>query len=116
MNEFIEKLISRLEKEEEYQLKKADECEQKQAFEMISVSKSRRKNAQCFDVAIQVVNQLAEEYNNESVKGDLISRSAVIRELNGIYLDNPYDDKEDILEKAIGIVDNFSAPYQPKGE
>ena len=65
MNEFIEKLISRLEKEEEYQLKKADECEQKQAFEMISVSKSRRKNAQCFDVAIQVVNQLVEEYNND---------------------------------------------------
>ena len=38
---------------------------------------------------------------------DLISRSAVIKELNGIYLDNPWDDKEDILEKAIGIVEHF---------
>lgn len=65
MDEFIEKLIERLEKEEEYQLKKAEECEQKQAFEMISASKSRRKNAQCFDVAIQIVNELAKEYKGK---------------------------------------------------
>lgn len=43
--------------------------------------------------------------------GDLISRSALIEELNGIYLDNPYDDKEDILEKAIGIVDHMETAY-----
>lgn len=64
MKDFVKKLIEKLEKEYEYQLKKADECEKKEAFEMMSVSKSRRKNAQCFDAAIQVVKQLAEEYNN----------------------------------------------------
>ena len=32
--------------------------------------------------AIEIVNQLAEEYNNESVNGDLISRSALIEAIN----------------------------------
>lgn len=100
MNEFIEKLIDRLEEREVQAYAKTDG----------GVTYTAYRNA------IEIVNQLAEEYNNEAVKGDLISKKAVITELNGIYLDNPYDDKEDILEKAIGIVDHFPAPYQPKGE
>lgn len=112
MNEFIEKLIGRLEEKENEAVLKAPNTND---ISNIEYQKWMMKSYG-FKESIEIVNQLAEEYNNKSVKGDLISRSAVIRELNGIYLDNPYDDKEDILEKAIGIVDYFSAPYQPKGE
>ena len=35
------------------------------------------KTEMCEEI-IEIVNQLAEEYNNKSVKGDLISRSALI--------------------------------------
>lgn len=97
MNEFIEKLISRLEKEEEYQHKKADECEKKEAFEMISVSKSRRKNAQCFDAAIQVVKQLAEEYKTK--RKEVISKL-----LNGEWVNT-----EDV-EEYLGI--NFKLGWK----
>lgn len=109
MKEFIDKLIERLEESKE-------RYEDVAFFEMntnghtLDFEYSNGKKDGVSE-AIEIVNELAEEYNNESVKGDLISRSAVIRELNGIYLDNPYDDKEDILEKAIGIVDHFPAPY-----
>lgn len=95
MKEFIEKLIGRL--EEKVVNRTFDES-------------IKTKNL-AYKEAIEIVNQLAEEYNNEAVKGDLISKKAVITELNGIYLDNPWDDKEDILEKAIGIVDHFPTAY-----
>ena len=62
MKEFIDKLIERLEKEIEYQHKKADEADKRVNLELISVSKARRKNAQCFDIAIQIIKSLAEEY------------------------------------------------------
>lgn len=57
MKEFIEKLIDRLEE-----------------------AKSDWKDDYNVPInkAISIVNQLAEEYNNESVKEDLISRQAVI--------------------------------------
>lgn len=40
-----------------------------------------------YERAIEIVNQLAEEYKNESVKGDLISRSATIKALEeGVFV------------------------------
>ena len=98
MKEFIEKLIGRLEEEHERCINR---------YGVLGGNLPAMEVKQC----MEIVNQLAEEYNNESVKWDLISRSAVIKELNGIYLDNPYDDKEDILEKTIGIVDHFPTAY-----
>jgi len=64
MKEFVEKLIERLEAEQKYQYEKAEEADKKINLELIKVSEARRKNGQCFDVAIQVVEQLAEKYNN----------------------------------------------------
>lgn len=64
MQEFVKKLIERLEAEQKYQYEKAEEAEKKINLEMISISEARRKNGQCFDAAIQVIEQLAEEYNN----------------------------------------------------
>ena len=93
MKEFIDKLIRRLEE--------------------AKVSANRR-NAFDSEVpyacVIDIVNKLAEEYKSNKVNSDLISRSEVIKELNEIYLDNPWDSKEDILEKAIGRVEHI-APY-----
>lgn len=38
--------------------------------------------------------------------GRLIDADEAIKEINQIELNHPYDDKEDILEKAISIVDH----------
>lgn len=108
MNEFIEKLIGRLEERKQLH-NRLIAYEQKSGT--ITEEFQHRKAVEVLDDAIEIVNQLAEEYNNESVKGDLISKKEVITELNGIYLDNPWDNKEDILEKAIGIVDHFPTAY-----
>lgn len=59
MNEFIDKLIGKLEE-------KAN-----QTWLVLA-----ERNG--YERAIEIVNQLAEEYNNESVKGDLISRSLLL--------------------------------------
>lgn len=64
MKDFVKKLIERLEEEQKYQYEKAEEADKKINLEMISISEARRKSGQCFDVAIQVIEQLAEEYNN----------------------------------------------------
>ena len=59
MKEFIEKLIGRLEEEVEYQDKKADEAD---VFEEVSVSHTRISMRKCYEHAIEIVNELAEEY------------------------------------------------------
>ena len=81
MKEFIEKLIERL---EEYKYSHLIERDS----EMLEHCKEKEMDCEgsdCFlcvwDKATEIVNQLAEEYNNESVKGDLISRSALIEEI-----------------------------------
>lgn len=84
MKEFIDKLISRLNEE------------------MPMYASGWRKDMN------NIVNKLAEEYKGKKVNSDLISRSETIKELNEIYLDNSWDDKEDILEKAIGIVEHIN--------
>lgn len=63
MKEFIDKLISRLEK-------KKEGAKRRKSFDS-EIS---------YSCAIGIVNQLAEEYNNEPVKGDLISRSALLKQ------------------------------------
>ena len=61
MKEFIEKLIGRLEEEVEYQDKKADESD---VFEEVSVSHTRISMRKCYEHAIEIINELTEEYNN----------------------------------------------------
>lgn len=61
MKEFIEKLIGRLEEEVEYQGKKADESD---VFEEVSVSHTRISMRKCYEHAIEIINELAEKYNN----------------------------------------------------
>lgn len=97
MKEFIDKLIRRFEEEP---------AENIMAGKDYLIS----GNAIPKERAIEIVNELAEEYKGKKVNSDLISRSEVIKELNEIYLDNPWDSKEDILEKAIGRVEHI-APY-----
>lgn len=75
MKEFIEKLIGRL---EEYQ--------------KVSTVKGIYGEYRAYSNAIGIVNQLAEEYNNESVNGDLISRQTVL----------------EVLEKSFN---NYSVPW-----
>lgn len=58
MKEFTEKLIARLEEEVEYQDKKADEAD---VFEEVSVSHTRISMRKCYEHAIEIVNELAEE-------------------------------------------------------
>ena len=72
MKEFIDKLISRLE-EREAELKTITaECKPTKEIKDKNYGYYTAMNH-----AKEIVNQLAEEYNNGSVKGDLISRSAL---------------------------------------
>ena len=75
MKEFIEKLIGRL-KEELMQASK--DMQISEVYEDVQAYGGKYL---AFDKALNIVNQLAEEYNNESVKGDLISRSTLIEEI-----------------------------------
>ncbi len=69
MKEFIEKLIGRLE----------------EITELIRpVGWSKKIEVVKTKAVIEIVNQLAEEYNNESVKGDLISRSTLLEEIKSL--------------------------------
>lgn len=67
MNEFIEKLIERL--EEEYNYQKAKSFEEGirvgagEEPKMVTEERSRYRNAQCFDASILIVKELAKEYN-----------------------------------------------------
>ena len=65
MKEFVEKLIEKLEEELKYQNIKAYEAE---ADKILSEREHRQKCAKCFDAAILIVNQLAEEYNPSKSK------------------------------------------------
>ena len=57
--------------------------------------------------AIEIVNQVAEEYKNESVKGDLISRSALIEKFDTDFAEGLIDCFDDV----IGIVEEAPTAY-----
>lgn len=102
MKEFVEKLIGRLE-EYKKQWMDADYLDG-------------------IDEIIEIVNELAEKYKNESVKWDLISRSALIKTLNE-YVTKAYDcggiDDKNVIEyqqthndKSGYIVQGFNEVYE----
>lgn len=101
-SEFVEKLIGRLEeKQDEYFHGKSDYEEGKY-------------NA--YDEVAQIVNQLAEEYNNDFCewKKVVIDSTELIREPHRMYLFKDSDDKWEYCPycgKKIKV-----APYQPKGK
>lgn len=74
----------------------------------------------------QYINQLAEEYNNKSVKGDLISRSAVIELIESKCVDGCLEQDDITLIDAYGLMDDVSdlptaynngwIPYTTNGE
>lgn len=70
MKEFIEKLLGRLE-----EINHTD-------YGSIGSYESHVAVRDCLRDVKGIVKELAEEYNNESVKGDLISRSALIEAIN----------------------------------
>lgn len=67
MKEAFEKIKERLEAEVEYQSSKADQAGKTCAFEEITVVKAREKMAECYEHAIEIVNQVAEEYSNSEI-------------------------------------------------
>lgn len=102
MKEFIEKLIGRLE-------------ELRNDKYMNGVSRFTPNEKKVFDIAETIVNQLAEEYNNESVKGDLISRSELIKALNESgkqpLLDDDIEAYCDGWNDAVDIMNNQPTAY-----
>ena len=105
MDEVIKKLIERLEEE-------IFTCQSAYAESVIGMCGKSAENyiseMHAFEKTKKIVNQLAEEYNNESVKGDLISRSALLKELHKIEfpsyknydLQDVFDMCEDKVEQA----------------
>lgn len=67
MKEAFEKIKERLEEEVAYQSSKADKAGKTCAFEEITVVKAREKMAECYEHAIEIVNQVAEENKNKYV-------------------------------------------------
>lgn len=66
MQKYFEKIKERLEVEVEYQSSKADKAGETCAFEEITVVKAREKMAECYEHAIEIVNQVAEEYGKDA--------------------------------------------------
>jgi hypothetical protein len=64
MKEFVEKLIERLEEEVKYQVQKEEEAHLD--GEKISTSMARQAMGNCYNHAIEIVNQLAEEYGKDT--------------------------------------------------
>lgn len=85
MKEFIEKLFERLEGES--YLTTNDDGETNKFSVQVVEWKDIKK----------IVNQLAEEYKNESVKGDLISRSELLKELESNKL-QPTKDTDGFID------------------
>lgn len=104
MNEFIEKLIGRLEEEENDAKCRWDDDDYYVG------------QANAYEHTIAIVNTLAEEYNNDFCewKKVVIDSTELIREPHRMYLFKESDDKWEYCPycgKKIKI-----APYQPKGE
>ena len=129
MEEFIKKLIGRLEEEYNYQKTKAFQagidvgCGEEP--KMITEERCRYKNAQCFDASIQIVEELAKEYNggwitceNELPKETgyyLVSSKAMVWVAH--WFNNTWWGIEKISRWGNIIAwQNLPAPYNPKGE
>lgn len=84
MKEFIDKLTSRLEEKFKYNSEQAEIYRDGSDTDAYFREKKGLylDRANTYGEIKRIVNQLAEEYNNESVKGDLISRSALIDWIN----------------------------------
>ena len=65
MEEFIKKLIERLEVEVKYQVQKEEEAHLD--GEKISTSMARQAMGNCYNHAIEIVSQLAEEYKQPTI-------------------------------------------------
>ena len=66
MKEAFDKIIERLETEVEYQSSKADQAGKTCAFEEITVVKAREKMAECYEHAIEIVKEVAEEFGKDT--------------------------------------------------
>lgn len=81
MQENFEKIKERLEREVEYQSSKADAAGKTCAFEEITVVKAREKMAECYEHAIEIANQVAEEYKNKFVSIEVYKQVAWERDI-----------------------------------
>lgn len=111
MQKYFEKIIERLEAEVEYQSSKADQAGKTCAFEEITVVKAREKMAECYEHAIEIVNQVAEEYKNKFVsigayKQVAMERDIAIEQLHEIG----YDFGQKIDNNDV-IVSNLAKAY-----
>ena len=119
MNEFIEKLIGRLEEEYNYQKTKAFQasidvgCGEEP--KMVTEERSRYRNAQCFDASILIVKELAKEYKGGWIPcGERLPEDGVKVLVTYIYENKLYADE--ILHRFEGdwyfgdVVDEMSFP------
>ena len=101
MQEVFEKIKERLERERDIHRRAYDVAIQ--THERVGYA----SYARACDEAIEIVNQVAEEYKNESVKGDLISRSALIEKFDTDFAEGLIDCFDDV----IGIVEEAPTAY-----
>ena len=115
MNEFIEKLICRLEEAKEISEKEMEEC----IFKALPYHDSTEGKVIGIKNAIEIVNKLAEEYKNDFCEWRLCDEEANVYDttcrnphilIEGSPTDNNYEYCP-YCGKKIKI-----APYQPKGE
>ena len=108
MKEFVEKLMGSL---EEYEYSHLIEHDSEECLHCQENEDDCCGFRNCFvcvwDKAKEIVNQLAEEYKNESVKGDLISRSALIEKFDTDFAEGLIDCFDDV----IGIVEEAPTAY-----
>ena len=102
MKEFIEKLIGRLEEEHERCINR---------YGIVGGNLPAMEIKQC----MEIVNQLAEEYNNEFCEWTMFKANARLRHKNCMFAEDTVDPWKfnfcPYCGKKIKI-----APYQPKGE
>ena len=113
MKEFIEKLIGRLEEEKGENPCRKIRCRECQYTNICYEGEQSEKVA--IDNAISIVNQLAEEYNNDFCEWKEISVGGItaVKEPHRMKLLNRDNEQQfcPYCGKKIKI-----APYQPKGE
>lgn len=140
MKEAFEKIKEKLEVEVEYQSSKADKAGETCAFEEITVVKAREKMAECYEHAIEIVNQVAEGYvtdtnvgknngwipcseglpNTEHISG--VSETVLVTTNNNSIFTAEYHGNgkwlDDVADWSLEVIawQPLPAPYQPKGD
>lgn len=99
MKEFIDKLIERLEEKKSEHLH--DE-EVTQGLGKINLASFCSAKARALDGAIEIVNELAEEYKDKDVNGDLISRRELIEKVQ-IYFSENRIHQNDLAEVIVNL-------------